>query len=570
LVEHTDNDWHTIGETPPHPALADAIQDAEPASHAHVDGLIANATRARRRDYDRLEVLAEEAYELACRPDSDGRQYHLGMASALALLAHLSAVRGEAETAVEQASRALDLLESQEPTPLGGDLYLTIGIARHQTGTFIEALRSLMTAQHIADMTGDRSLAAHALDRIAMVYHATQRSEFALDMQIRALAIHRELRDEVGEALVLTHMAYTYLGLDRFREARDLALKALRWAEQEHSLHLLMKALDTIAEVYRSTGELDMAAEYSARSYRLALEHRSAPDRGDALFTMARIAVERERYAEALDAAQRSLSVAQALGRTVEEYSCHELLSRIQERRGDSACALAHARCHHSLERKHMNQETASRLAALQVEHEVEAARKDAEIHRLTSIALQREIEQGRVAQTRLEAQASLDPLTGLFNRGYLSMLADDLERALASGLHVSVILADIDLFKRINDAHGHFAGDRALIAVARLLRDNARDTDTPVRYGGDEFMVLLVGNGADETRLIAERVRRAVQSNPVEHAGVSIPMTTSMGVASADAAHFEGLVALIGRADRALYAAKQAGRNRVVVDEAG
>ena len=223
------------------------------------------------------------------------------------------------------------------------------------------------------------------------------------------------------------------------------------------------------------------------------------------------IALERERYDEALAAAEGSLAIAEKRGRSIEEFTCHELLSRIQEKRGDTAAALAHHRTYHELERVRVNEETATRLANLQVKHEVATARKDAEIHRLRSLALQQEVEQQRIAQTQLEAQASLDPLTGLFNRRHVSVLAEDLDRELVQGRQASVILFDIDRFKEINDTHGHFAGDRALVAIARLLRENARDSDTPVRYGGDEFLVLLSGTGTEKARDMAERLRLAI-----------------------------------------------------------
>jgi len=543
------------------------IPDVEPTLREMVDDLIADATRARRRDYLVLKSLAEQAFELACQADGDGNQYRPGMASALALLAHLSSVQGDSAAAQQQVSQALALLDSHEPSSLLGDLYLTMGFARFLAGEFADALDDLVRAQQIAEEVGDRSLMAFALDRIASVYHATERADLALDIQKRALAIHRDLGDDTGEALVLNNMSYAFLRLDRYDKALESALDALRWAESEESLYLLMGVLDTVAEIYRVMGDLDQAAAYSKRGLHLALKHHSQPDRGDALLTMARIALQRERYDEALEAATESLAIAERHGRAVEEFTSHELLSRIQEWRGEFAAALAHSRRHHELERRRMNEETSSRLTRLQVEHEVDAARKNAEIHRLRSLALEREVEQGRVVQTVLEAQASLDPLTGMYNRRHVPVLAEEFSRLLAQGRHASVILADIDQFKEINDTLGHFAGDRALVAIARLLRDNAREADTPVRYGGDEFMVLLGGSGAEEGQMIAERLRHAVAVQHEDPQREPIPLTVSIGVASATPDDPIELTSLIERADRALYVAKRAGRNRIITD---
>ncbi len=107
------------------------------------------------------------------------------------------------------------------------------------------------------------------MDRIANVYHATDRAELALELQERALAIHRELNDMTGEALVLNNMSYTYLDLGRYEDALGTAHGGLHWAESQEGLYMLMGFLDTVAEVYRRKGDLDAAAEYSARELRV-------------------------------------------------------------------------------------------------------------------------------------------------------------------------------------------------------------------------------------------------------------------------------------------------------------
>jgi diguanylate cyclase len=567
LVESPDSDWTAGDEGGAGLWSVRAAATPAGANIDRVDELLAQAEAVKRSDYDRLQLLAEEAYSLASEYDEDGNQYRYGMSSALALLAHLSSVRGESETALLQASQALALLDSHEPGTVLGNLYLTMGWVHYQTGDYVDALDDLVTAQRIAERIDDQSLSAFVMDRTAAVYHATNRAQLALDLQQRALTLHRELGDTTGEALTRNNMTYTYLDLGRYDEALDSALAAMRWAEENERLYLLMGVLDTVAEVYRRRGDLDMAAEYSARGHDLAHEHRSEPDRGDALLTMSLIALEQKNYDQALQAAREALTIAERHGRSIEEFTCHELISRIQECRGDLASALEHFRLYHRLEKVRVNEETQTRLAALQVDHEVDTARKDAEIHRLRSLALQQEVEQQRIAQTQLEAQASLDPLTGLFNRRHVSVLAEDLERELAQGRQASVILFDLDHFKGINDTHGHFAGDRALVAIARLLRENARDSDTPVRYGGDEFLVLLGGTGTEKTCTIAERLRAAIATNPVQYRGVSIPLTMSVGVATVDPGAPMSMRDLIERADRALYAAKRSGRNCVVVD---
>ena len=125
--------------------------------------------------------------------------------------------------------------------------------------------------------------------------------------------------------------------------------------------------------------------------------------------------------------------------------------------------------------------------------------------------------------------------------------------------------LFDVDRFKLINDTHGHLAGDRVLVAIALQLSKNARASDVPCRYGGDEFLMLLVGMDASRGAEAAERLRTAVAGTVVESGAARMKVTISAGVTCVDPGDAADLPAIIERADRALYAAKQAGRNRVV-----
>jgi len=126
--------------------------------------------------------------------------------------------------------------------------------------------------------------------------------------------------------------------------------------------------------------------------------------------------------------------------------------------------------------------------------------------------------------------------------------------------------MLDIDRFKQVNDTFGHLAGDRVLVAITKELTDHCRDTDVPSRYGGDEFLVLLVGMETGPARKAAERLRKRIAATEVPYGDTSIGVTISAGVSSARAGEHVTLDALIERADRALYSAKQTGRDRVVV----
>jgi diguanylate cyclase (GGDEF)-like protein len=174
-------------------------------------------------------------------------------------------------------------------------------------------------------------------------------------------------------------------------------------------------------------------------------------------------------------------------------------------------------------------------------------------------------IQRDREQLEKYKFHASVDGLTGLFNRYWMDkMLTRQMERSRAGGEPLSLLLIDVDHFKRFNDQHGHVAGDCALREVAACMRGVVRPTDLVARYGGEEFAVLLPGAELSNALEVAERLRAAVSSTVIEYLdGKRLPsVTVSLGATQMlNEATPEALVA---SADAALYRAKGAGRNRV------
>ncbi|MFW5688679.1 MAG: diguanylate cyclase [Spirochaetota bacterium] len=166
-----------------------------------------------------------------------------------------------------------------------------------------------------------------------------------------------------------------------------------------------------------------------------------------------------------------------------------------------------------------------------------------------------------------LARQAVHDGLTGLFNRSYLDeALPRELARAERDGLPIGLLILDIDRFKSVNDEHGHDAGDHVLASVAALVRAQVRAGDIPCRYGGDEIVAVMPGATPEEAILIGERIREAVSrasfSVPGESSHVSVSVSVGVAVFPDDATSSADL---FRAADRALYTAKDLGRDRVV-----
>jgi diguanylate cyclase (GGDEF)-like protein len=168
--------------------------------------------------------------------------------------------------------------------------------------------------------------------------------------------------------------------------------------------------------------------------------------------------------------------------------------------------------------------------------------------------------------QRDLERLTRLDGLTGLYNRRTFVELTDlELVRAQRQGSATAILLLDLDHFKRVNDTWGHPAGDAVLKNVASVVSKSVRSTDLVGRLGGEEFIILLPGTSVLAARKLAEKVRSRLEANPTLFEQTTIRTTASIGLAGTTAAEKREFDQLYNDADKALYAAKQRGRNQVV-----
>ncbi|OEO26861.1 hypothetical protein AX279_08695 [Pseudomonas sp. J237] len=168
---------------------------------------------------------------------------------------------------------------------------------------------------------------------------------------------------------------------------------------------------------------------------------------------------------------------------------------------------------------------------------------------------------------SKLEHMAAYDPLTGMINRRRMAeVAADELDHSFEKHSALSMILADIDHFKLINDRYGHQFGDQALLHVSQTIMQIARDGDSCCRWGGEEFLIMLPVTDLQGARQLAERIRVEVSRNALCLNGHDVGLTLTLGVVELQP--HEGLDSAIARADEALYAGKDNGRNQVMLGQ--
>lgn len=171
-------------------------------------------------------------------------------------------------------------------------------------------------------------------------------------------------------------------------------------------------------------------------------------------------------------------------------------------------------------------------------------------------------------SENNLLHQAQHDALTNVLNhRAIVDVLNQLWSRSVRDKSPLAMLMLDIDYFKKINDSYGHQVGDYALKRFSKLVKNELRPYDSLGRYGGEEFTVCLPATDADDAMIVAERIRQCIESNPVEYDGVCFTMTVSIGLAVFTESQ-KSYKELILSADKAVYAAKNAGRNCVVFGE--
>lgn len=169
-----------------------------------------------------------------------------------------------------------------------------------------------------------------------------------------------------------------------------------------------------------------------------------------------------------------------------------------------------------------------------------------------------------RQRQEELSTQVRTDTLTGLANYHYFTLsISQEFERTQRSGQPTSLVMLDIDFFKKVNDTWGHEIGNQALVHIASLIVQTVRKLDIPCRYGGEEFAIILPDTTLRAALPVAERIRQTIEETPLALAGQKLRLTASLGIATYQNNQQTSPEELVQQADNFLYQAKQNGRNQ-------
>lgn len=456
---------------------------------------------------------------------------------------------GDWDMAQQDLISACEQLKNQGPAL---DHTLCLGhVANHyrRVGDVEEALRLLQTLYAAARQRGATFDSAVYGFGIGQSQQAQQQWAEAIRSFEEVTEASRKLGDVLGVSYAEHAIAVSQLKLGRAQEALAYAERALGKLDRatdprEYEVNVVTRAEALVA--------LDRAAEANAELERVEQALRQRGDQPSlALWLIVRATAMRQlgRWREAY----QSLADAQAIQDKLQELRVSQQSARLRmqfNRTRDAEDISALRQLNEQGQRLRQTQAVALVLFVM-----VLAA--------VVMVAV-RKFRQAR----HLHTLASTDELTGLVNRRALMAFAEDaVERAHRDEVALAVLMIDIDHFKRINDSHGHAVGDQVLRHASRVLAAGLREHDRLGRVGGEEFVAVLPGATLAQARQVADRMRNAIDAARLIGPSGEVRFTVSIGVAGARIA--ETAAALLERADAALYAAKNGGRNAVVIDQA-
>ncbi len=516
-----------------------------------------------------LEELNQKAWSLRT---SDAAQ---GLALALRVQASLARVDWDEMQPVEQAA-LVESLRNQ-------------AFCYKNLGQYGESLAVGLRGLELAQLAGSFYFMAAFNCLLGSVYSRLGDLTSSINSNLKGLAIVQNHPNQELESMLKNCLGRVYYSMGNLPEAYKYSMASLELAPQD-DLIIRANALNNIAFILHQMGQNEQALEYSLQSvdefgrgnhligksealdtlgviclalgqaeramaaHRAGLElARSGQNRGQEVNNLLGIARLQQRSGELQAAMQTlvdTLEITQAMGSKQEEANVHEQLAEICKQQGNYQAALRYFEAFHSISIRLSNEKAERRLQQMQIQYEVESIRKQADQYR---------------------EQASMDALTGLLNRRRFFELAEQsLHTAQVERRPLGVMMLDIDHFKQINDLHGHPFGDAVLVEVASRLRASLRSDDWAGRYGGDELLVVLHDANCEAAKAIAWRFRQAISAEAVIFEAVRQKITISLGLACYDGGQELSLAELVKQADQALLQAKQSGRNRVVLYEAG
>jgi two-component system cell cycle response regulator len=534
-------------------------------------------------------INIEEGRALALQAESLARELHysMGVGYAQVTLGFITYWEGDANDALKQAQQLWsEYSEVLDDFRLRGAIQELHAASYHRMGQVGNALAHALIALDLYDRAEDKDGMGTVLNLIGICYGWLDDPISATPYLEQALKLHLELKDDRRVVMMWGNLAWNYLRGGQAARAYNAIVECQTcydlYIESHHRppypdfpVYLNLNWAWTL----EAAGEYDraMVAVSAGKATNLREDGTlMAPGLHCALLRVqANIYTKREQYAEAVATLTEGLTLATNHNILREQAGLHEALAHAYKQVGDYANAFNHHQWFHTQDKQLFSTRTAEQVAKLRTMLETQAARREAELLGAKRRELELLVKELQTLHAQVQDLSIRDSLTGLYNRRYLDeQLVKLIAHARQNYYAFSVIMADIDDFKLINDRYRHQMGDAVLRVLGRLLQSVVAGHTTnkgepapfAARYGGEEFVLVLPRIDKVTARFHAETFRHIVEVYPWDNLGPGLKVTVSGGVWGVDSmSTYMHPDELLRRADDAMYQAKRLGKNQVV-----
>ncbi|MEW6368673.1 MAG: diguanylate cyclase [Acidobacteriota bacterium] len=586
--------------TAPDKVLAYAEQAYEAATALSLAGPAARAVIARASGRFRMGDLdgALEGYR-AGLAEAERLGDPLLIGRCLNGLAAVSGGKGDLDTALDYYGRAAAEFEkAREPAKLAG-VYNNISMIQRSRGKYGQSLDAAFKAQRLYEEIGDENGLGIVLNTIGAVYREVANPMRARLCYERALAIGEKTGNQMMVVSCLINLGEIQTNLGELNQALVTLDRGLAVAREIGAPDLISMCLGNLGDALREKGETDAALEKYKESMRLFEEMGALPRLAFSYVSVGQLYLDLGRLREAETYLVKGFELGGKVQERAPQRNAAHALVKLYQRTGDFRSAFKYQRTLDELRQQDFSVETFEKVSSLQAELEAEKREREVELLRKESTINALEVRRQRlwlglvvsglvfttalsgvlynfyrlkrrssaelgVAYKRVAELAQKDELTGLLNRrSATERLQLEVVRSRRTQRPFSIVLLDVDNFKKINDQHGHPCGDAVLRSLAGLLTSGVRAEDMVARWGGEEFLMLLPETPRDGAMVLAEKLRSTVADHTLNHDGREVRFTVTMGVSVYD--HLASLDDCVRGADQALYAGKRSGKNVVV-----
>ncbi len=532
---------------------------------AYLDQVGNEAYRLRYQEPTRAVEICQEAILRANDLDGSTRTLMTQIARVKLILANLFISLSAYDEALTHALEAHGIYEEIELLSGIARSLNVIGLVNLHLGNYAEGLSNLLLSLNHAETANDQRLKVNVCSNLGLLYLRMEDYSQALEYLQQGVTLVEENDPGEPQSDLYENICIAYLNLGKYSRALIHGQKSVVICRNNQNRYGEAQALSTVGEVYAAMGHTIEALNYYEMSLKLSSSVQYIHGCANAHFLIGDLEFQQGELETALHHLDKALEYAMQDQDKPQTYRCHLVLSKVYREKHQFEQALAHYEKFHRVKETVFNDDMSTKIKSLEVTHRVREMQQDGEIYRLKNVELTREIEERKKVQAELERIITLDPLTGLFNRRhFFELTRQELERSQRYSRHLSVIMLDIDHFKLVNDRFGHLIGDRVLVEVARRIQQALRRIDLACRYGGEEFAILLPETSMTQAEMVATRLWRLVTHQPTVSGGLKLKIGVSVGVACYYEEKNVTVDILLDRADRAMYAAKDAGRNQV------